>query len=104
MTKFLCNITDPSSIITPIDSTVRFPEILDECHAKYAEHIALFRQLIADSSSSAELLDRIRSSRIDKDSRMSLLKMFRRCVSPVLDTETTKKITKVSTQSLVDAY
>lgn len=35
---------------------------------------------------------------------MSLLKMFRRCVSPVLDTETTKKITKVATRMLVDAY
>lgn len=33
---------------------------------------------------------------------MSLLKMFRRCVSPVLDTEMAKKITKVSTQSLVE--
>lgn len=104
MTKFLCNIADPSSIITPIDSAVRFPEILSECHAKYADDIALFQQLIAASASSAELLDRIRSPKIGKDSRMSLLKMFRRCVSPVLDTETTKKITKVSTQSLVDAY
>ena len=35
---------------------------------------------------------------------MALLKMFRRCVSPVLDTETTKKIRKVSTQSLIDNY
>lgn len=35
---------------------------------------------------------------------MSLLKMFRRCVSPILDTETTKKIEKVSTLSLVENY
>lgn len=35
---------------------------------------------------------------------MSLLKMFRRCVSPVLDTEMTKKISKVSTADLVSAY
>ena len=104
MTKFLCNIADPNSIITPIDSAVRFPEILSACHAKYAEDIALFQQLIATSSSSAELLDRIRSPTIGKDTRMSLLKMFRRCVSPILDTETTKKITKITTKSLVDAY
>ena len=104
MSKFLCNIADPSSIITPIDSAVRFPEILAECHAKYADDIGLFQRLIASSSTSAELLDRIRSTSVPAASRMSLLKMFRRCVSPVLDTETSKKITKISTQTLVDAY
>ena len=30
--------------------------------------------------------------------------MYRRCVSPILDTEATKKITKISTASLVEAY
>ena len=35
---------------------------------------------------------------------MALLKMYRRCVSPVLDTETTKKIQKISTESLVENY
>jgi hypothetical protein len=35
---------------------------------------------------------------------MSLLKMFRRCVAPILDTETTKKITTISTKSLVDNF
>lgn len=35
---------------------------------------------------------------------MSLLKLFRRCVCPVCDTETTKKITKISTESLVANY
>lgn len=104
MSKFLCNIGDVSSIITPIDSAVRFPEILSACHEKYRDDIALFQRMIADASSSAELLARIRSSAIPASSRMSLLKMFRRCVSPVLDTEMTKKINKVSTQSLVDAY
>ena len=34
---------------------------------------------------------------------MSLLKMFRRCVAPVLDTEATKKL-KNSTLSFVDNY
>jgi hypothetical protein len=35
---------------------------------------------------------------------MSLLKLFRRCVSPVCDTETTKKISKISTQSLIENF
>jgi hypothetical protein len=104
MAKFLCNINDPDSIITPIDSAVRFPEILDACHVKYQDDIALFRDLIAASRSSAELLDRIRSKSIAAASRMSLLKMFRRCVSPVLDTEKSKKITSVRTSTLVAAY
>lgn len=104
MTKFLYGINDPNTIITPIDAAIRFPEILDACLEKYAADIALFRELIASSGSSAELLDRVRSSRIPADTRMSLLKMFRRCVSPVLDTETTKKITKITTKTLVDAY
>lgn len=104
MNKYLRDIENPSSIITPIDSAVRFPEILEECHSKYADDIALFSELISISSSSAELLDRIRSPKIAAATRMSLLKMFRRCVSPVLDTETTKKISKISTKDLVDAY
>ena len=35
---------------------------------------------------------------------MSMLKMFRRCVAPVLDTEMSKKISKVSTEELVKSY
>ena len=104
MSKYLCNINDPNSIITPIDAAIRFPEILDACLEKYDADIALFRELIATSESSGQLLDRIRTPKLHKDTRMSLLKMFRRCVSPVLDTETTKKITKIQTQTLVDAY
>ncbi|CAA9889500.1 conserved hypothetical protein [Candidatus Methylobacter favarea] len=102
--KFLCNIEDPNTIITPIDTAIRFPEILEILLNKYSDDIAFFSKLIAESKSSAELLDKIRSKGIDKDQRMSLLKMFRRCVSPVLDTETTKKIGKVSTASLVENY
>lgn len=102
--KFLCTIKDLNSCITPIDTAMRFPEILDELYAKYHDHIDLFCRMIASSKSSGELLARIRSPSIDPDTRMSLLKMFRRCVAPVLDTETTKKITKVTTQSLIDNY
>lgn len=99
--QYLSTIRDPNSIITAIDTAVRFPEILSACSAKYAADIANFKALVAASGSSAELLDRIRSTVFNADQRMSLLKMFRRCVSPVLDTEMAKKITKVPTSTLV---
>lgn len=102
--KYLCNIEVPSSIITPIDAAVRFPEILEASYAKYRDDISLFCDLIATSESSAQLLNRIRSPKVNKDTRMSMLKMFRRCVAPVLDTEMSKKITKVSTEELVNSY
>lgn len=104
MSKYLAGIENPNSIITPILSAVRFPEVLADSQAKYADDIALFQKLIAASESSAHLLDQIRSSKIPSQTRMSLLKMFRRCVSPVLDTEMTKKISKVATADLVSAY
>jgi hypothetical protein len=102
--SFLRSINDPNTVITPIDTAIRFPEILSILLNKYSHDIDLFTSLIAESNSSAELLDKIRSKGINKDQRMSLLKMFRRCVSPVLDTETTKKISKISTASLVENY
>ena len=86
MTKYLCNIEVPSSIITPIDAAVRFPEVLESSYTKYESDIRAFCDLIATSESSAQLLDRIRSPKVNKDTRMSMLKMFRRCVAPVLDT------------------
>lgn len=101
--KFLASICDPSTIITPIDASVRFPEILAVCNTKYASDIANFKSLIATSTSSADLLKEIRSSRFTADQRMSLLKMFRRAVSPVLDTEMAKKVRTVSTDSLIAA-
>jgi len=104
MTKYLCNIEVPSSIITPIDAAVRFPEILQQSYEKYEGDIGEFCALIATSKSSAHLLERIRSPKVSKDTRMSMLKMFRRCVAPVLDTEMSKKITKVSTEELVNSY
>lgn len=99
--KFLTTVADPSSIITPIDASIRFPEILTVCKTKYATDITRFKQLVASSTSSADLLEKIRSTAYSADERMSLLKMFRRSVSPVLDTEMAKKITKVSTATLV---
>lgn len=99
--KYLNTINDPSRIITAIDNAVRFPEILSVCSQKYASDIDRFRLLVAAATSSADLLDRIRSRSYTGEQRMSLLKMFRRCVSPVLDTEMAKKITVVPTANLV---
>jgi len=98
------SIDDPSKVITPIDSTMRFPEVLSVLLEKYGTSIDTFCDLIIDSSSSAEVLEKIRTRSRDASERMALLKMYRRCVSPVLDTETTKKITTVTTASLVEAY
>ena len=98
---FLKHVVDPSQIITAIDSATRFPEIMNVCKLKYASDIERFKSLITISTSSADLLDRIRQKSYTGEERMSLLKMFRRCVSPVIDTEMAKKITKVSTATLV---
>lgn len=102
--NFLRTISDVSKIITPIDSTVRFPEILDILIEKYSGAIETFCQLIRACDSSEELLRQIRQPERDADERMALLKMYRRCVSPVLDTETTKKIKKINTETLIEAY
>lgn len=102
--SFLRTISDLSKIITPIDSTIRFPEVLDILTDKYDDAIDVFCQLVEDSESSAEVLEKIRTSDRNAEERMALLKMYRRCVSPVLDTETTKKIKKISTYSLIEAY
>lgn len=101
---YLRTIDDPNTVITPIDATTRFPEILWDSWDKYREDIFTFRGLIHESKSSSDLLRKIRSNAITASSRMSLLKMFRRCVAPVLDTETTKKIRAVTTDSLIANY
>ncbi len=102
--KFLSQITDISKVITPINSTIRFPEVLQVLIDKYGKAIDIFCTLIKDSQSSAEILERIRSSQRPAKERMALLKMYRRCVSPVLDTETTKKIKKIKTETLIETY
>ncbi|KNY12995.1 hypothetical protein AKG11_31720 [Shinella sp. SUS2] len=102
--KFLKTIADVSKIITPIDSAIRFPEILDVLYEKYSGPIETFCQIIKASESSGDVLKSIRSKDRDSEERMALLKMYRRCVSPVLDTETTKKIQKISTDTLIETY
>ena len=102
--KFLSQITDISKVITPIDSTIRFPEVLQVLIEKYGNAIDVFCTLIKDSQSSAEILEHIRSPERPAKERIALLKMYRRCISPVLDTETTKKIKKIKTETLIETY
>lgn len=102
--SFLRTISDVGKIITPIDTTIRFPEVVDLLIDKYGDAIDVFCQLIIDSSSSADLLRKIRSPNRDAAERMALLKMYRRCVAPVLDTETTKKINKINSEALIRDY
>lgn len=105
MTSYFSQIADPHSVVTAIDSGVTFPEFLPQRVNSYQAEIQLFCQLIQESSSSAELLERIRTPRaFSADMRMSLLKLFRRCVSTVCDTEATKKITKTPTYVFVQNY
>lgn len=99
--SFMRGIQDVNEIITAIDTTLRFPESLNAQVNTYAGHVDLFISLVGESTSSADLLFKIRSEYFDSKTRMSMLKLFRRCVSPVLDTESTKKIRKVTTDSLV---
>ncbi len=101
---FLSTITDPHSVITAIDSGLRFPEVVPVMREKYEEAIRRFARLVSVSTSGGDLLDRIRTPLIPADERMALLKIFRRCVSGVCDTEATKKIRTISTQSLVANY
>lgn len=104
--SYLSTITDPHSIITPISSGATFPEFLEEKLSKYKPYIEEFGKIVEASNSSSQVLERIRdaSVRMDKDKRMSFLKIFRRCVSPVCDTEATKKITKIPNSIFVENY
>lgn len=102
--KFLRTIVDPNSVVMAIDKAIRFPEILEVTLAKYKDSIENFCQLIAEVDSSAELLSRIRGKEFTGKKRMALLKMFRRSVSTVIDTEMAKKVSAVQTKTLVDNY
>lgn len=101
--SFLRTVDHPRSIVTPIPSGLWFPESLEIAKEKYSEDIAAFAQLVWQSDSSFELLELIRSARHGPKRRMSLLKLYRRCVALIMDTETTKKL-NVPTKDLVQAY
>jgi hypothetical protein len=102
--SFLGTITDAHSVITAIESGLRFPEVVPVMRERYEAAVRQFATLVAASPNSGNLLERIRTPKIDAERRMALLKIFRRCVSGVCDTEATKKITSISTRSLVDNY
>jgi len=95
---------DPYKIITILPNGNNF--IIDYKLAleKYSKAIYDFVGLVKQSSTSAELLEQIRSISIDKDTRMSYLKLFRRLVCSSLDTELSKKIKKVSTDEIVENF
>lgn len=96
---------EPKDQISTAPTTLTFPESLSAAVSNYKEDIGIFADLVSTSSSTANLLERIRNlSASQSTTRMSCLKLFRRCVSPVCDTEMTKKIRKVPTKDLVDAY
>ena len=101
---YLQRIADRNTVITIIDSSTRFPELLSSLLEKYRDDVQLFQRLIAESDDSSALLARIRDGSRPSSTRMSLLKMFRRCVAPILDTETTKKIRKISSETLIEHY
>lgn len=91
--SFLSQIQHPETIVTAITSTQTFPEFINDRFNRYAGHIELFTKLINESNSSAELLEKIRDPKLFKAHiRMPLLKLFRRCVSTVIDTEKSKKL------------
>ncbi|WP_413664016.1 hypothetical protein ACG1BZ_00855 [Microbulbifer sp. CNSA002] len=102
--SYLSEINNPESIVTAIPSSPTFPEFVEGRFNRYIEFVDLFQSLIMSSSSSAELLNKIRDPAAYKNHvRMSLLKLFRRCVSTVIDTEKSKKI-KVPTSMFVEYY
>lgn len=95
---------DPYEIITVLSNGANFALDSHIALKKYEKSIRDFINLVNQSNSSADLLGKIRVSSIDKDTRMSYLKLFRRCVCSSLDTELSKKITKVPTQDLVNTF
>ena len=102
----ITSITDRHAVITPIQSGTTFPEFLEKKIKKYKPFIENFGKIVEQSKTSPEVLERIRdqSVKMTKDERMSFLKIFRRCVSPVCDTEATKKLVKNPTSLFVDNY
>jgi hypothetical protein len=103
--SFLRTIRQPRDVLTVIPTGSLFPESLAVAESAYAQDITLFQKLAASSASSAHLLEQIRTpGAFYADQRMSLLKLFRRCVSAACDTETTKKITKVTTAELIRSF
>ncbi len=92
------------SIVTTIDSNLKFPESMERNSSKYFDEINEFFSIALNSESSSSLLKEIRTTKYSSKKRMTFLKLFRRCVCPVLDTEKTKKIKSIPTKVLTDNY
>lgn len=102
--SFLNFVQTPESVVTAIDSSPTFPEFIRGRLTRYQPYVEIFHTLINTSSSSAELLHRIRDPReYNAEVRMALLKLFRRCVSTVIDTEKSKKLSN-PTEMFVEHY
>lgn len=102
--SYLSKIDVPESVVTAIQSGSTFPEFVENRYDRYIETVNTFADLIYKSSSSGELLYLIRNpANFNATDRMSLLKLFRRCVSTVIDTEKSKKVS-VPTSLFVDNY
>ncbi|NWA36650.1 hypothetical protein HX889_03205 [Pseudomonas reactans] len=103
--SFFLKMTNPNAAVTAIPSSRTFPEFLDQRLETYLPPIKKFCELVQESTTTFELLEKIRTpGNFNAQLRMSLLKIFRRCVCTVLDTEATKKVTKITTISLIEAY
>lgn len=102
--SFLSSIQNPESIVTAIPSSPTFPEFVSGRFNRYGIFVDLFGKIVNESVSSAEILEKIRDPKVHKaDVRMPLLKLFRRCVSTVIDTEKSKKLMH-PTSMFVDNY
>jgi hypothetical protein len=97
-------IPNLANYITTFSTTMTFPEALETATEDYKGDIEAFASFVATSADSGDLLRKIRETVMAADSRMSMLKLFRRCVSPVCDTEMTKKIKKISTQEIIQGF
>jgi hypothetical protein len=105
MSSYFDSIEKPDSIITAIPAGELFPDLIVNRSEKYLPHVDTYKKLVLKSNSSGELLEKIRTpGKFTADIRMSLLKLFRRTVSLVCDTEATKKITVIKTSSFVENY
>ena len=107
---FLRDTPKPSSIITIIENDKTYPENIDGTLKKYKGDIELFAKLVSDSESTEVLFRTIREAKVvdgvkvDKDRRMTFLKLFRRCACTVCDTEATKKIRALATNDLIELF
>lgn len=95
---------EPIDIFTAIENQPIFQDSSELSFIKYKHILNLFHNLVMSEESSSKLLERIRTNEFDGNTRMGLLKVFRRLVCPMLDTEMSKKITKVSSDSLIKSF